>query len=135
MITTAASTSSSSAPSPQRSDAPGPRSHSGQRTRRTRRRQQTVTKSVRPLDHDDLVHRARRHPLEHAREEQPLLRGAEARGGARGEDDRGDAAHQLEDAVTESMTIGWSGCSVAGSPERADQLDDVEALGHLPTIA
>ena len=54
-----------------------------------------VTKVVRALDHDDLVHRALRDPLEHAREEEALLRGAEARRGAGGEHDRGDPAHRL----------------------------------------
>jgi hypothetical protein len=39
-------------------------------------------------DHDDLVEPA--HVLEHGREEQPLLRGAEPRRRSRGEDDGGD---------------------------------------------
>ena len=42
-------------------------------------------------DHDDhLVHRRLPQPRQNLREEQPLLRRAEARRGARGKDDRGD---------------------------------------------
>jgi len=96
-----------------------------------------VAEVVRPLDHDDLVHRALRDPLEHAREEKTLLRGAEPRRGAGGEHDRGDPAHraQLDDAVTDSTTIGWTGCSVAGSPREPISSTTSRPSVTSPTIA
>ena len=60
---------------------------------------------MRALDDDDLVERAAREALEDAREQQLLLRRAEAGRGARGQDDRGDARHD-DAAVTDSITTG-----------------------------
>lgn len=45
---------------------------------------------VRAEDDDDLVHRRAPHPFEHLRQEQPLLRRAEARRGPCREDDGGE---------------------------------------------
>ena len=99
--------------------------------------QRDVTKVVRAFDHDDLVHRAFRDPREHAGEEESLLGSAEPRRGAGGEHDRGDPAHraQLDDAVTDSTTIGWSGCSVAGSPSEPISSTTSRPSVTSPTIA
>ena len=83
---------------------------------------------MRALDHDDLVHGLACSRVEHLGEQQALLRGAEAGCLAGREDDRGEVTTHA--AVTESITTGWGGCSVAGSPSCADPLDDVDALRH-----
>ena len=72
--------------SPQRSDAPGPRSQSGQRTVRA-----SVSTSCAPRTTSvSSTASARANPVEHAWQEQPLLRRAEPRRGAGGEHDDAD---------------------------------------------
>ena len=60
---------------------------------------------------------------------------AEARRGAGGEHDRGDRPITLESAVTDSTTIGWSGCSVAGSPSVPISSTTSSPSVTSPTIA
>ena len=90
---------------------------------------------MRALDDHDLVDGALLHPSQDAREEQALLRRAEAGRGARGEHDRGDPAHTPEPTVTESITTGCSGCSVTGSPSNPMRSTTSSPSVTFPTIA
>ena len=53
---------------------------------------------------------------------------------AGGQHDRGDAAHD-EEAVTDSITTGWSGCSVCGSPSAPISSTTSRPSVTSPTIA
>ena len=130
--TTAGSTSSSRASRPHRSDAPGPCDHCAHETRRTGARREAVgweIQRVCALDDDDLVDRRLAEAREHGRQEEPLLRRAEARRLARGQHHGGDG-HQPVLTVTLSTTTGWDGGPVSHA-EGVDPLDGVHALGHL----
>ncbi len=64
---------------------------------------------MRTFDDDDLVDRRRTQPLEHARQQNVLLRASEPRRLACREDDRGDAHRQLTPTVTVFTTTGCEG--------------------------
>ena len=96
--------------------------------------QHPLAQRVGALDDDDLVDRRPLEALEHAWQQQLLLRRAEPGRGAGGQHDRGDAAHD-EDAVTDSITTGWSGCSVCGSPSAPISSTTSRPSVTSPTIA
>ena len=89
---------------------------------------------VRALHDDDLVDGALGEATEDPGQEEVLLGGAEARRRTGREDDRRDPGH-VDDAVTDSTTIGCSGCSVAGSPMVPISSTTSRPFVTLPTIA
>ena len=110
------------------SDAPGPRFQPAQVTTRA-----GVSSVWAPGDDDDLVDRALLQALQDLGQQKPLLRCAEAGRLSGGEDDRSDA--HCSSTVTDSITTGRVGCSVAGSPSSPIRSTTSSPLVTLPTMA